>query len=181
LVSTALEAFGGVDITVANAGILGLGSVTEMPLATWHETLHTNLSSIFYLSRLSIPELMKRGGGSILVTSSIGAHKVFPNHPAYCATKAGALALARQMAREYAPKVRVNVLCPGPVDTPLIWDSAKAFENPERAVQDAADATLIGRLGRPADIASAALFFVSNEAAWITGAALTVDGGILCR
>ena len=83
----------------------------------------------------------------------------------------------RQMAVEYAPHIRVNAMCPGPVDTPLLWDSARAFNNPEKAVENAANKTLLKRLGKPNDIANLALFLVSEEASWITGTAMTIDGG----
>ena len=85
----------------------------------------------------------------------------------------------RQMAVEYAPEIRVNAMCPGPVDTPLLWDSAKAFEHPKKAVENAANKTLLKRLGQPKDIANLALFLVSDDASWITGSAMTIDGGIL--
>lgn len=179
LVATAIERFGRLDIISMNVGILGLGSVTELSDAIWKNTLDTNLSSIFYLSKYAIPALQKNEGSSILINASIAAYKSFPNHPAYCASKAGSLALMRQMAVEYAPQIRVNAMCPGPVDTPLLWDSAKAFKNPETAVQNAADTTLLKRLGKPNDIANLALFLVSDDASWITGSAMTIDGGIL--
>jgi NAD(P)-dependent dehydrogenase (short-subunit alcohol dehydrogenase family) len=85
----------------------------------------------------------------------------------------------KQMAVEYGPRIRVNALCPGPVDTPLLWESAAAFPHPENAVENARKATLLKRLGSPADVASLALFLSSEEASWITGSAFTIDGGIL--
>ena len=179
LVQVAIEHFGRLDILSMNAGILGLGSVTELPDELWKNTMDTNLSSLFYLSKYAIPELQKNEGSSILINASIAAYKSFPNHPAYCASKAGSLALMRQMAVEYAPRIRVNAMCPGPVDTPLIWDSAKAFEDPDKAVDNAANTTLLKRLGKPNDVANLALFLVSEEASWITGSAMTIDGGIL--
>ena len=179
LVQVAIEHFGRLDILSMNAGILGLGSVTELPDELWKNTMDTNLSSLFYLSKYAIPELQKNEGSSILINASIAAYKSFPNHPAYCASKAGSLALMRQMAVEYAPRIRVNAMCPGPVDTPLIWDSAKAFEDPDKAVGNAANTTLLKRLGKPNDVANLALFLVSEEASWITGSAMTIDGGIL--
>jgi len=178
LVNIAIENFGKLDIVSMNAGILGLGSITNLSTDDWHTTLNTNLSSIFYLSKYAIPHLEKENG-NILINGSIAAYKSFPNHPAYCASKAGSVALMKQMAVEYAPKIRVNAICPGPVDTPLIWDSAKAFENPEEAVSNAGKATLMKRLGQPKDIANLALFLVSDAASWITGTAMTIDGGIL--
>jgi NAD(P)-dependent dehydrogenase (short-subunit alcohol dehydrogenase family) len=179
LVNSAIEHFGRLDILSMNAGILGIGSVTELPDDLWKNTMDTNLTSIFYLSKYAIPELDKNEGSSILINASIAAYKSFPNHPAYCASKAGSLALMRQMAVEYAPQIRVNAICPGPVDTPLLWDSAKAFKDPTKAVENAARKTLLNRLGEPNDIANLALFLVSNDASWITGSAMTIDGGIL--
>lgn len=179
LVSTAMERFGKLDMLSLNAGILGLGNVKELPISEWHKTINTNLSSIFYLSKYALPHLQNGKQGHILINASIAAFKSFPNHPAYCASKAAALALMKQMAVDYAPKVRVNAICPGPVDTPLLWDSAKAFNNPETAVEKAKEATLLKRLGTPEDIAKLALFMVSEDSSWITGTAITIDGGIL--
>ncbi|MBM1104731.1 SDR family oxidoreductase [Aurantibacter crassamenti] len=178
LVNAAIENFGKLDIVSINAGILGLGNVVDLSPEDWHKTINTNLSSIFYLSKYAIPYLNKQNG-NILINASIAAYKSFPNHPAYCASKAGAVSLMKQMAVDYAPEIRVNAICPGPVDTPLIWDSAKAFKNPELAVENAGKATLLKRLGKPEDIASLALFLVSEEASWITGTAMNIDGGKL--
>lgn len=179
LVAAALRRFGRLDILSLNAGQLGLGSVTDLSLESWHETLNTNLSSIYYLCKYAIPEMRKTGGGNILINASIAAFKSFPNHPAYCASKAGAVALMKQMAVEYGPELRVNALCPGPVDTPMLWDSAAGFPDPSRAVSDAEKATLLQRLGQPEDIANLALFLVSEESSWITGTSVNIDGGIL--
>ena len=181
LVHEAISHFGTLDGVVTNAGKLGLGSVTDISFAEWNETISTNLNSVFYLCRFAIPEMQKHGKGTILVNSSIAAFKSFPNHAAYCASKAALIALVKEMALDYSPHIRVNTICPGPVDTPLIWDSAKAFENPESIVQQTANNTLMKRLGKPEDVASLALFLVSDEASWITGSAFTIDGGILTK
>ncbi|RRQ50872.1 SDR family oxidoreductase [Maribacter algicola] len=178
LVQAAISNFGALDIVALNAGILGLGNVIDLTLEDWHKTMDTNMGAIFYLSKYAIPQLQK-SKGNILINASIAAFKSFPNHPAYCASKAGAIALMKQMAVEYGPDVRVNAMCPGPVDTPLLWDSAKAFDNPANAVEIAARSTLMNRLGTPDDIAKLALFLVSEDASWITGTAMTIDGGIL--
>ena len=179
LVETAIDAFGKLNVLVLNAGRLGLGSVLEVPISDWKKTLDVNLNAIFYLSKYAIPHLQNSAASSILINSSIAAYKSFPNHPAYCASKAATLALMRQMAVEYAPQIRVNALCPGPVDTPMIWDSAKAFPNPAEAVENAGKATLMKRLGTPEEVAKLARFLISDEASWITGTAITIDGGIL--
>ncbi len=178
LVQATLDHFGKIDIISTNAGKLGLGSVTDLSFEEWNETVATNLNSVFYLCHYAIPEMLKAGKGTILVNSSIAAFKSFPNHAAYNASKAALVALVKEMALDYGPKIRVNAICPGPVDTPLIWDSAKAFENPDTIVQQTANSTLIKRLGTPEDIANLALFLVSEESSWMTGAAVTIDGGI---
>ena len=179
LVKTAIEHFGQLDILSLNAGMLGLGSVIDLAETLWHKTLNVNLSAIFYLCKYAVPHIQKNHGGAIVINSSIAAFKSFPNHPAYCASKAGAVALMKQMAVEYAPDIRINAICPGPVDTPFLWDSAKAFTHPDTAVADAKNATLMNRLGTPQDIAKLTLFLASEEASWITGTAMTIDGGIM--
>ncbi|WP_421801860.1 SDR family NAD(P)-dependent oxidoreductase [Flagellimonas sp.] len=179
LVDTALETYGKLDILSLNAGVLGLGNVQELPIDIWQNTINTNLSSIFYLCKCALPFLLKESQGNILINASIAAFKSFPNHPAYCASKAASVALMKQMAVDYAPKIRVNAICPGPVDTPLLWESAKAFENPETAVENAKRTTLLKRLGTPEDITKLVLFLVSDDSSWITGTTVTIDGGII--
>jgi NAD(P)-dependent dehydrogenase (short-subunit alcohol dehydrogenase family) len=179
LVETSERVFGGVDTIVCFAGMLGLGSVADVPPAVWRQTLAVNLDAVFYLLRSALPSMKTRGRGTVVVGGSIAAFKGFPNHAAYCASKGALLALVRQVAIDYGPEVRINLLCPGPVDTPLIWDSASAFPDPSRAVADVAQKTLLKRLGSPDDIARAALFLASGESAWVTGTSLTIDGGIM--
>jgi len=178
LVDAAVQQFGSVDILVPNAGILGNGSVLEAPLDTWRRTIDVNLNAVYYLIKLAAPVMIDGGGGSIVVNGSIAAYRGFPGHPAYCASKGALVSLVRQLAIDLAPTIRINILCPGQVDTPLLWDSAKAFPCPETAVHDAADRMPLKRLGTPKDVARAALFLAGDDASWITGAALTIDGGI---
>ena len=180
LVAKTAEHYGKLDLLVPNSGELGLGSVTEVSLNTWDQTIGTNLNGVFYLCRYAIPHMIEAGGGSIVINASIAAFKSFPNHPAYCASKGALIPLAKNLAIDYAKNnIRVNCICPGPVDTPMIWESAEAFPDPERAVQDAGENTLLKRLGEPADVAKAALFLASSQSSWITGTTLTIDGGIM--
>ncbi len=179
LVESAITYFGALNGVMTNAGMLGLGAVTDLKTEVWHRTVQTNLDSVFYLLKYAIPEMKRTGSGVAVINASIAAFKNFPNHPAYCASKAGVVALARQIAGDYGPELRINSICPGPVDTPLIHESAVAFPDPDKAVSDAADATLMKRLGTPGDIASLALFLASDEASWITGSTFTIDGGAL--
>ena len=180
LVIKAVEKYGKINILVPNAGILGLGSITEVSLETWHQAIGTNLNGVFYLCRFAIPEMIKAGGGVVIITASIAGFKAFPNHAAYCASKGALIPLTKNLAVDYAEhNIRVNCLCPGPVDTPLIWDSAKAFPNPATVVQEVGAGTLMRRLGTPDDVAKAALFLACDDSAWITGVALTIDGGVM--
>lgn len=181
LAEKAVKAYGTLNGVVTNAGMLGLGAATELDTEEWQKTLDTNLSSVFYLLKYAIPEIVRNGGGAVVINASIAAFKTFPNHPAYCASKAGVVALARQVAADYGPALRINSICPGPVDTPLIHESASAFPDPARAVSGAAESSLMKRLGNPDDIASLALFLVSDEASWITGSNFTIDGGVLAN
>lgn len=181
LVQAALEKFGKLDGLSINAGMLGLGKITDLDPAIWHQTFKVNVDAAFYLLRAALPELQKSKNASVVVNASIAAFKNFPNHPAYCASKAAVVSLAKQAAVDYAPEVRINCICPGPVDTPFIHDSAIAFPDPAKAVENAGKNTLIQRLGTPEDIAKLALFLNSEDASWITGTAYTIDGGIMAK
>jgi NAD(P)-dependent dehydrogenase (short-subunit alcohol dehydrogenase family) len=179
ILETAKKEFGGVDILVPCAGILGLGSITDISPELWQEAMDTNLNSVYFLLHLGIPELQARGKGNIVAIGSIAAYRGFPGHAAYCASKGALVPLIRQVAMDYAPDIRANILCPGPVDTPLLWFSAQAFPNPSQAVSDVAERTPMKRLGTPEDIARAALFLACEDSSWIDGAALNIDGGVM--
>lgn len=176
LVSSVISEFGGLDIVVPNAGVLGLGSVTTVTEETWHQTIDTNLHGVFYLLRAAIPHL-KSNKGSIVVTGSIAAHKGFPNHAAYCASKGALEALVKQAAVDYGPDIRINMINPGPTATALYEDSAIAFPNPETILDEVPDSLPMKRIGKPMEIAKAVLFLASDESSWTTGSVLTVDGG----
>ncbi len=176
LVEKAVDAFGKPDILVSNAGMLGLGSITEVSPETWQRTLDTNLNALFHLLRAGLPH-MEDQGGSVVVTGSIAAHKGFPNHAAYCASKGAVHSLVKQIAVDYAPKIRINLIQPGPVETELYKSSAVAFPNPDTILDEVPGSLPLGRTGTPLDIAKTALFLACDDSSWITGSVLTVDGG----
>lgn len=176
LVDIAIETTGRLDIVIANAGMLGLGSVTDVAFEVWKATLDTNLNAVFYLMKESIPHLQK-SGGAIVVTGSIAAHKGFPNHAAYNASKGAVQALVKQAAVDYGPEIRINLIQPGPVDTELYRSSAVAFPNAETILDEVPGSLPLKRVGTPLDIAKAALFLACDDSSWITGTVLTVDGG----
>lgn len=178
LVEKTVEIFGSLDILIPNAGMLGLGSITEVEEETWQKTLDTNLNGVFYLLRAAIPKL-KSGNdtASVVVTGSVAAQKGFPNHAAYCATKGAVEALVRQAAVDYAPDIRINMVQPGPVQTKLYEDSAVAFSNPDTILDEVPETLPMNRVGSPEEIAQTILFLASDDSAWTTGSIYTIDGG----
>lgn len=178
LVEETVAQFGTLDILIPNAGMLGLGSVTEVGEDQWHQTLDTNLNSVFYLLRAAIPEMQKNDStGTVVVTGSIAAHKGFPNHAAYCASKGAVESLVRQAAVDYAPDIRINMIQPGPVETKLYKNSAVAFPNSDTILDEVPTSLPMKRTGSPDDIAKAILFLASEDSSWITGSVITIDGG----
>jgi NAD(P)-dependent dehydrogenase (short-subunit alcohol dehydrogenase family) len=173
LVNEGVKRFGGIDIVVNSAGVRTNGSITEITEEQWDRTLDVNLKGVFVVSRLAIPEMIKRGGGAII---NIGARSGIAGQAgraAYCASKGGMITLTEAMAMDYAAqKIRVNCICPGPTRTPMVDTST-----PER-LEYYKSRVPIGRIGEPEDIARAALYLASDEGSMVTAAILPVDGGM---
>jgi NAD(P)-dependent dehydrogenase (short-subunit alcohol dehydrogenase family) len=181
LVNYAIQKFGQLDGVITHAGTLGLGAIVDLPVTTWQKTFAVNVDAVFYLLKYAVPELQKCSNATVVINASIAAFKTFPNHPAYCASKAALVALGKQAAIEYAPNIRINCICPGPVDTPFIHDSAAAFPDPAKAVENAGKNTPLQRLGTAEDVAKLCLFLASEDASWITGGVYTIDGGAMAK
>lgn len=165
---------GGVDILVCAAGLFFAGTAEATPVAAWRQVLDVNLTGAFLSARAVIPAMRARGGGSIvLVSSSTGAHDALPGAVAYVASKGGVTMLAKALAVDHAAeKIRVNCIAPGPTDTPMLRGLL------DEAGRKAFGETLpVGRLGRAEEIAAAVLFLAGDEASFVTGAVLAVDGG----
>ena len=173
LMDRTVERFGGVDIVVNSAGIRTNGSITEITEEAWDRTLDANLKGAFVVSRLAIPEMKKRGGGVILHIAARSGILGQGGRAAYCASKGGLVTLTEAMAMDHAPDhIRVNCICPGPTRTPMVDTST-----PQKLARYESRVPL-GRIGEPEDIAYAALYLASDEAAFITAAILPVDGGM---
>ena len=174
MVERALHEYDGIDILFNNAGILFMGTVLETDLKNWTRVMDINLTGTFLCSRSVLPHMIERGGGSIInMTSSTGAHDAAPNIAAYVASKGGVALLTKCMAIDHAKdKVRVNDIAPGPTDTDMLRDNLtreqlEAFQN----------TFPMKRLGKPEELAHAVLFLASDEASFVTGAIIAVDGG----
>jgi NAD(P)-dependent dehydrogenase (short-subunit alcohol dehydrogenase family) len=165
--------FGGIDIVVNSGGVRTNGSITEITEEDWDRTLDVNLKGAFVVSRLAIPEMIKRGGGVILHIAARSGMLGQSGRAAYCASKGGMVRLTEAMAMDHAKdKIRVNCICPGPTRTPMVDTST-----PEKLARYKTRVPL-GRIGEPEDVAYAALYLASDEASMVTAAILPVDGGM---
>ena len=169
------EAFGRVDIVHNNAIWFRHGTATELDERDWDGTLNIGLKAIFLAAKYGIPIMRKTGGGTIINTGSVHSLVSFATATAYDAAKAGVLGLTRTLAIDYGPDIRVCAVLPGAILTPL-WNGA-----PEEDRRHFAQMVPAKRLGTGEDVANAVLFLASDEASFITGTALTVDGGMLAR
>jgi len=182
VVATAVREFGGIDIMFNNAGVGGPeGSVIDCPEPVFDRIIDVDLKAVWRGIKLTAPHMIERGGGSIISTSSGAGLMGFPGLAAYSAAKGGVIALTRAAAMELAPsRIRVNCICPGGIVTPIIHDSPLmgASMDPGTVRALLGTAHPIPRAGEGEDIANTALWLASDEAAFVTGQAIAVDGGL---
>jgi NAD(P)-dependent dehydrogenase (short-subunit alcohol dehydrogenase family) len=178
MVATAVSSYGGLHVLFNNAGIFpdDDGGLLDTPPETWAKVMEVNLKGVWLGCRAGVPAMLDSGGGSIVnVASFVALVGAATAQMAYTASKGGVLALTRELAVEYARQgIRANSICPGPIETPLL---AELLSDPERRQRRLVHIP-IGRFGRPEEIAKAALFLASDDASFVTGSALVVDGGI---
>lgn len=182
MVSTAMEKFGDLDILFNNAGAGIRKLIHELTDDEWNFVVNLNLNALFRGVRAVIPHFLKKGGGNIVNTASTFGLLASEQYPGYCATKAAIINLTRQMALDYGPKgIRVNCVCPGAIETPRFRGFPPRPTLPlateEQRARMAASNRALLRMGRPEEIAYGVLFLVSDEASFVTGHALVVDGG----
>lgn len=170
--------FGGLHILFNNAGIIRRASVIGLNEEDWDRVMEVNVKPMFLLSKLVIPVMARAGGGSIINMASGWGLAAGPRAAVYCASKGAVVQLTRAMAIDHGPqKIRVNCLCPGDTDTAMLREEARQLgESNDQFFAEAARRPL-RRLGKPEDIAQAALYLASDASAFVTGTALAVDGG----
>jgi len=183
-VETAVEQaaahMGGIDVLVNAAGIQRYGTAVTTSEGGWDEVMNANLRSAFLTSRFAIPHIIRRGGGSIVIVGSVQSMTAQRNSMAYVTSKHALLGLARSMAVDFAARnIRVNCVCPGAIDTPLVRWAASLDANPESVLNACHKLSMFGRMGRPEEIAQVIAFLASDLASYITGAAIVADGGLL--
>ncbi len=182
MVEETVVAFGRLDVLVNNAGVTHRGTVVDTEEADWDRVVAVNLKGIYLCSKYAIPHMIRAGGGSIINIGSIASVIGLQENAAYNASKGGVLALTRNMAVDYAVHgIRVNALCPAMILTPMLEQFIRIQPDPEAYVRRVEQAIPLGRIGRPEDVAPAAVFLASDESRFVTGSALMVDGGYTAR
>jgi len=177
------ERFGAIDILHNNVGITRMGSVVEMDEATWQQVIDTNLTGVFLTCKHVVPVMLEQGRGAIVNISSLASQQInsYPYMP-YYAAKAGLNHFTRALAVQYAALgIRANAVLPGVIDTPLIHQQiAGQFASTEEMLRTRNAASPMGRMGQAWDVAYTALFLASDEARYVTGVCIPVDGGKAC-
>jgi NAD(P)-dependent dehydrogenase (short-subunit alcohol dehydrogenase family) len=177
MVEKSIRTFGKIDVLYNNAGISPSGKITDISEKDWDSVMNINLKGVFLCSKYVVPNMLRAGGGVIVNTASAFGLNAFPGKAAYCASKAGVVLLTKEMALDYAPKIRVNCICPGAVHTPMYNRILATLKDPEQAKKEELKWYPLGRVAEPEEIAKAALYLASEDSSYVTGIALTVDGG----
>jgi NAD(P)-dependent dehydrogenase (short-subunit alcohol dehydrogenase family) len=178
MVRATMDAYGALHVLYNNAGVFPAddGGVLDTPESTWERVMDVNLKGVWLGCKAGLPAMLESGGGAIVnVASFVALVGAATAQIAYTASKGGVLAMTRELAVEYARQgIRANALCPGPIETPLLQE---LLSDPARRARRMVHIPM-GRLGRAEELAKAALFLASDDASFMTGAALVVDGGI---
>ncbi len=169
---------GRLDILVNNAGVGCVGNIENTSPEDMKRLLEVNVMGLFNLTKQFIPSMVQKKSGSIINLSSIGGLVGVPDRFAYCATKFAVTGMTKSLSLDYAPhQIRVNCICPGRVETPWVAARLSEYDDPESAREQMTSTQPLGRMGRPDEIAWAAVYLASDEASFVTGAEFNIDGG----
>jgi len=175
---TVVSAKGRLDILVNNAGIGHVGTMLQTTGPDLDRLYAVNVRGVFNVTRVFLPDMLKRKSGNIINLASIGGVVGVRDRVAYCTTKFAVAGLTKSMALDHAQDgIRVNCICPGRVETPFVVARLKEYPDPERARQEMSATQALGRMGKPEEIAAAALYLASDESAFVTGTEFIIDGG----
>lgn len=178
LAAEILAKHGRVDLLVNNAGIGHVGTVETTNGSDMDRLYAVNVRGVFNVTKAFIPSMLARKSGNIINLASIGGIVGIRDRLAYCTSKFAVVGLTKCMALDHARQgIRVNCICPGRVETPFVSARLKEYPDPQKAYEEMASTQAIGRMARPEEIASAALYLASDESSFITGTAFTIDGG----
>jgi NAD(P)-dependent dehydrogenase (short-subunit alcohol dehydrogenase family) len=181
LIAETVKRFGKIDILYNNAGVEMQKPLTEMSEDDWNYVLNINLKGMFLCAKHAIPHMLENGGSIINTASALGLVGS-AMLSAYSASKGGVVMLTKSLALEYADKhIRVNCICPGAIDTPMLRRFIDRSPNPKETERQLASSHPLGRLGKPEDIAEAALYLASDDSSFVTGHSLVVDGGFTAQ
>jgi NAD(P)-dependent dehydrogenase (short-subunit alcohol dehydrogenase family) len=176
------DAMGGIDVSVAGAGYELVAKATEMSVEQWDHQMAVMLRGPFVTFKSALPTMIAGGGGSLIVIGSNLSFTGMKGMTSYVSTKHGVIGLVRVLAIDYAADgIRVNALCPGPTDTPLIQRQLEKSADPAGQLARWESDMVLNRLGRPEEIAAGAVFLASDESSFVTGSSLMVDGGFTTR
>ncbi len=181
MIQATLDKYGRIDVLVNNAAIGVYKTITDATSEDWDHCLSVNLKGVFLCSRYAIPHMQALGKGVIINISSVHAYANVNGTSPYAASKGGVAALTRAMAMDYSPTIRVNAIAPGWVLTPLIQGIFDSYADPAEQQRIVEQRQVMKRIGRPEDIGHAAAFLASDEASFITGIQLFVDGGLTAQ
>ena len=182
LIDAAVSGYGGVDVLFNSAGVVRYGTIVELSEEDWDFQIGINLKGSFLTCKYAIPEMRKRGGGSIVNTASVQAFASQKTVAAYAASKGGIVSFTTTVALDHAPEnIRCNCIAPGSIRTPMLEDAADTFggEDPEEAIREWGRLHPLGRVGSVEEVANLVLFLGSDESSFCTGGCYRVDGGLL--
>jgi NAD(P)-dependent dehydrogenase (short-subunit alcohol dehydrogenase family) len=175
------RAFGGIDVLINNAGVHLTKGTMETATPEWERCLAVDLRGVWLCTKYCAPAMIARGGGAVVNISSVQGVQTMVNFAAYATAKAGVIGLTRNMALDLAPAIRVNSILPGYIWTPLYDRWLEGSGDAENLHQSVIDLQPMKRIGTPRDVAQGCIYLACDESSWVTGASLTIDGGLTAR